>query len=260
MIPVHTLYALILLQYAVFCMGVHESFNFILGPGKVECFYEDLIDPSLTRVVEVFMEAGGLVDIILTIHGPLTVDDVWREELGDAVVSKLIDIEDEEATETLAHSETFTASVEGTYALCLDNSKARFIPKAVQLDVHLPPRLDPSVVKSAEHNKKQGSTKDATTGDKASSEDQEDLEAEERLKETLTRIQRGLTKIQMQQQRDRRRLSFQDKMNTDNNNDIIMSSIVETAFFIGAALFQIFFVRRWFASRTAADGKAKMAV
>jgi len=72
---------------------------------------------------------------------------------------------------------------------------------------------------------------------------------------TLTRIQRGLSKIQLQQQRDRRRLSFQDKTNTDSHNDFIMSSIVETAFFIGASLFQIFFVRRWFASRMAPGTK-----
>jgi hypothetical protein len=166
-----------------------------------------------------------------------------------------------------------------------------FLPQAVQIEIRLPSRLEPVVVKTGAMLKSEGEG-DATGEDRAEG-DTDDPQAEQRVKEvwthvfslslfssllfssllfssrasltppspipflhkTLTRIQRGLSKIQLQQQRDRRRLSFQDKANTDSHNDFIMSSIVETAFFVGASLFQIFFVRRWFASRVASGTK-----
>ena len=230
----------------MFVGALHETFNFILKPLVRECFFEDLESPSLTRVIETFMEAGGLVDITLNVYGPLTIDEIRREAFEAPVLSRVISIEDEEGSDSLAHSETFTAETEGTYAFCLDNREARFVPKAVEIDVRLPPRAEPIVMK----------TKPKTEGGEGSGEGGlDDPEAEQRVKETLTRIQRGLTKIQLQQQRDRRRLSFQDKTNSDSHNDFIMGSIVETAFFIGAAMFQIFFIRRWFHNRNVPGAK-----
>jgi hypothetical protein len=66
-------------------------------------------------------------------------------------------------------------------------------------------------------------------------------------KETMSRIRRGISRIQLQQQHDRHRLILHSEMNKRSHSHVLQGSIIETACFIGAALFQIFFVRRWFA-------------
>ena len=39
--------------------AVHDSLNFVLMPKKRECFFEDFEEGSLSKTVEVFVEAGG---------------------------------------------------------------------------------------------------------------------------------------------------------------------------------------------------------
>lgn len=67
------------------CMAVayatHESFNFILPAQKRECFFEDFKTESKGRKIEAFVLSGGNLDVLLTIHGPLTDDDVIAVEL-----------------------------------------------------------------------------------------------------------------------------------------------------------------------------------
>ena len=65
----------------------------------------------------------------------------------------------------------------------------------------------------------------------------------------MSRIRKGLTRIQLQQQRDRHRLILHNEMNKTSHTHVLQGSIIETACFIAAALFQIFFVRRWFLAK-----------
>ena len=121
-----------------------------------------------------------------------------------------------------------------------------------QLDVRLAPRPEPSVVKK----KKKIST------EKGNSEEEEEEEEEGgsieekdeaelvRVKESMSRIRKGLVKIQLQQQRDRHRLALHSQTNRVSHKHVVIGSVVETAFFIAAAIFQICFVRRWFTSKT----------
>lgn len=78
----------------------------------------------------------------------------------------------------------------------------------------------------------------------------EEEELATKAKEAISRIRRGLTKIQVQQQHNRHRLVLHSEMNKKSHAHVLQGSIIETACFIGAALFQIFFVRRWFATKT----------
>lgn len=82
-------------------------------------------------------------------------------------------------------------------------------------------------------------------------------EAMIRSKESLASIQKGLTKIFLEQQRDRHRLSLHSETNLMSHNRVVSGSLLETAVFIAAALFQIIFVRRWFASRTTINAKQR---
>jgi hypothetical protein len=63
-----------------------------------------------------------------------------------------------------------------------------------------------------------------------------------RLKESLSAlsaISRGLTKIQVQQKRDRHRLDLHSETNNSNYSSVFAGSIFETLVFIAVAIFQV---------------------
>ena len=191
------------------------------------------------------------------------------------------DMEDIKDTETsLSYTYRFTANAEGTYGFCLDNRQSRFTDKTTQIDIYSPSRVDPnyimlqsllllgndaghgdSVIGSKEmngydqtdHGAKDPSSSSSSSGSnnigKGDDLVKDKAEIKAKVKNMLEVLQNGLSKIQYQQQRDRRRLAYHDKNNSDTDRRVVMSSLVETAFFIGASLFQIFFVRRWFQGR-----------
>lgn len=78
-----------------------------------------------------------------------------------------------------------------------------------------------------------------------------------RLKESLKSlgdIYKGIVQIQTLQQRDRHRLILHSETNKSNYSKVFQGSIFETFVFIAVSIFQIYFVRRWFASRTSGGG------
>jgi hypothetical protein len=63
-----------------------------------------------------------------------------------------------------------------------------------------------------------------------------------RLKESLSAlsaIHKGITKIQLQQKRDRHRLDLHSETNNSNYNSVFVGSIFETFIFIAVAVFQV---------------------
>lgn len=70
--------------------------------------------------------------------------------------------------------------------------------------------------------------------------------------ESISRIRKGLVAVQIQQLRDRRRLNLYNETNKSNRNEMLIGALAETAVFVLAAIFQIYFVRRWFAKRESA--------
>ncbi len=68
----------------------------------------------------------------------------------------------------------------------------------------------------------------------------------------ISRLRKELINIQIQQLRDRRRLNLFSENNKNNRNEIIVASLLETAIFILAGVFQIYFVRNWFAKKNQA--------
>jgi hypothetical protein len=111
--------------------------------------------------------------------------------------------------------------------------------------MRLAPRPEPSAVREPKSKSK------------SKSESKEDGDAEEqdeaeliRVKESISRIRKGLVRIQLQQQRDRHRLALHSQTNRVSHKHVVIGSVVETAFFVAAAIFQLCFVRRWFTNRT----------
>ena len=220
------------------CLCMHESNNFHLLPAKRWCFYEDFDHNTPLKIIEVFVESGGSLDILLTVHGPLTLAQVRTEVFEDSVYTEKVDSIKEADSETSTFTADLKPSTPGTYGVCLDNRNAHFLTKVVQLDVRSAKPPAPVVLHIEGEPKVAGITK-------------EDKEEEDviRVKESLERIRKGIKRIQVQQQVDRHRLQLHSATRIMENNRVVTGSIVETAFFIAAALFQIFFVRRWFAKR-----------
>mmetsp|Transcript_8890 Transcript_8890/g.14785 ORF Transcript_8890/g.14785 Transcript_8890/m.14785 type:complete len:260 (-) Transcript_8890:258-1037(-) len=231
-----------------FVRGMHESFNFILPPLKRQCFFETLTRTSPAHRVEAFVLSGGNLDVVLTFHGPLIENDIIKEYFEDPIFQETIDSYKEVSSETLTYTTEFKPEKPGTYAICLDNRMSRFMSKVVQLDIRAITAGGGEVA-----NDEQAITVKLPEGGVNSPEKdiKEEVDAE-KLKESLAAlnaINQGLNKIQMQQRRDRHRLDLHSETNNKNYSSVFTGSIFETGVFIAVSIFQIYFVRRWFASR-----------
>lgn len=220
--------------------ALHESFNFVVPAKKRECFFEDVskkqIDAGEEFKIEVFLESGGNVDITLTFHGPLGLGDVVGGDFEAPFFSKQIDVNFEAEFATQTYITELKPVEMGHYGVCLDNRKSRFLSKMLQLDI------------SAKTLNESPLDLDTLKG-KTSSEPEVDVKKITEALTRLTKIQKSINHIQLQQMRDKHRLSLHSDANERNYNEVFISSIIETVIFIGVSIFQIFFVRRWFASR-----------
>ena len=141
-----TMRVVVFLLLITLSYSLHDSLNLILNPGERSCFYEDLKAPSLTRVVDTFVELGWKRGIRLEIFGPLRKAEVIHEELGEPLQVSEIDIrlkrgnngEEVENNgdgvgDNLSHTSKFTAPKEGTYAFCIDNRQGQVVPKLIEV-------------------------------------------------------------------------------------------------------------------------------
>ncbi len=77
----------------------------------------------------------------------------------------------------------------------------------------------------------------------------EESKAMMNVKEALARLKKGVHGVLKQQQRDRHRLALHSQTNKLSHEHVVRDSIIETATFVFTALFQVFFVRRWFVNK-----------
>lgn len=145
-----------------------------------------------------------------------------KDSFESPLVQERIDAANEVASETLTFTMDFKPKLPGSYAFCLDNRNSHFLAKNVQLDVRMAARAEPIALK---------------LGGEASAGEEEESIA--RAKESISRIRKGLTQIQIQQQRDRHRLALHSETNLNSHNHVVAGSIVETACFIIVSFFQV---------------------
>ena len=227
---------LVVVLMASLAAGLHEVLSFKLEPKARQCFFEEFAKTTPVQLIEVFVIEGGSLDVLLTVHGPLKIDEAQKEEFENPMFADMV------TAEKMGESETSTYSVElkpyedGLYAVCLDNRRATFLSRRVQIDIREAKRPEPIALH---------------LGGEISGGNMENQEerAVNAVMESLERIRKGIKGIQIQQQIDRHRLQLHSMTNTLANNRVFISSVVETAFFIAAALFQVFYMRRWFSSR-----------
>jgi hypothetical protein len=222
------------------CTAVHDSMNLLLQPATRQCFFEDFDKNTPSRTIEAFVQTGGNINILLTIHGPLELSEIRSNSFEDPIVEEVVDAIKEINSDSLTFTMDFKPKKSGTYGFCLDNRKSYFQAKVVQLDVRLSSRPEPIALKLG--------------GEPVNEED-----GILRAKESISSIRKGLVKIQLQQQRDRHRLAIHSEINLSSHNKVLASSFVETSCFVIVAFFQIFFVRRWFASKVNVNGGRQRA-
>jgi len=63
--------------------------------------------------------------------------------------------------------------------------------------------------------------------------------------------------LQKQQQQERHRQSGHTAATEDANNHVVVYSLVETVAFVGAACFQLFFIRNWFEGKVGSNNKGR---
>jgi hypothetical protein len=88
--------------------------------------------------------------------------------------------------------------------------------------------------------------------------ERDEVESVERSREIIEKIRKGLINIQESQMRDRHRLGLHTETNSINENRMVVGSIIETSIFIFAALFQLYFIKQWFASRNLPGSKQRV--
>lgn len=149
------------------------------------------------------------------------------------VVEKSIDAVRMGQAETDSFLYDFEAPKPGTYAICLDNSRAHLMPKIVQVDVY--PAQHEGIVLQG------GSVDSASSG---------------RIKQSIERIHKAITGIQLIQHHDRHRQQLHSELNRNSHTGFVYGSMAETLVYILISVFQIYFVRRWFSTRRVAAPKA----
>eukprot|EP01006_Ploeotia_vitrea_P058925 TRINITY_DN70605_c0_g1_i1.p1 TRINITY_DN70605_c0_g1~~TRINITY_DN70605_c0_g1_i1.p1 ORF type:complete len:256 (+),score=-15.30 TRINITY_DN70605_c0_g1_i1:21-788(+) len=236
-----------MIKYLIFCIvivfvnAVHDSLNFVLHSGHKECFYEHFNEDKETRTIDAFVQAGS--GAYLQIFGPLKLEEIQTETFKNpAILTQRIDATKESISETQSYTQDFKPDLEGVYAICLDNSRNSFLDNIVQLDVRRGPKEIHYGITSKSKEDKGAASSDLQS---ASGGDKEIIKA----LESISRIRKGLVAIQIQQLRDRRRLILYNETNKTNRNEMLIASLAETAVFVLAAIFQIYFVRRWFVKR-----------
>jgi len=227
----------------------------VLTPGGKRCVHEE-VPAGSEATVELFVEQGGKLEVHLTVEGPMT--KAWGnvpEATGKT--GRLLDqIVSNSHEEDFDDSFLYTFQSDGgdngnVYQVCIANDMNHLVQKTVQLDI----RTHNSAAKAtAEKTKREKSVRLVKNPDQMTKEElkAEAARAEEvaNLEASIKRLQSGLRKVQRQQQQERHRQAVHTAMNEDSNNRMVVGSLIETVVFIGAASFQLVFIRNWFDGRT----------
>ena len=189
------------------------------------------------------------LDETFSVHGHQTSTDYYfilQDSFEDPLVKESIDVIKETESESQTFVTEFKPKSPGTYAFCLDNRNSRFLSKTVQVIGYLDFQFDYKLILKAITLKQFDVLSTADVVDPVQLPVVDEQHAGDvdiaRLKEylhSLNSISKGITKIQKQQLRDRRRLSLHSDTNNATYNEVFAGSIVETFIFICVSVFQV---------------------
>lgn len=208
-----------------------------LPPMSKRCIHEDIPKDS-EGTVELFVEKGGKLEVHLTLEGPMSTGWGGVPERSDQTEILLDELVTNGQETDFDDSYLFSfKSKGGPYQVCVANDMNHLAAKLVQLDLRsssTPHMNDPRLAIDSPPTSKE---------DKAKRQDILNLES------SIRRLKSGLKKVQKQQEQERHRQAVHTSVNEENNNHMVIGSLIETVVFIAAASFQIVFVRNWFENK-----------
>ena len=115
----------------------------MLEPKTRSCFYEEFVKTTPVKLIEVFVIEGGSLDVLLTVHGPLEIEEAQKEVFEQPMFSDMVTAEKMTAGESSTYSVELKPYENGLYAVCLDNRHATLLSRKVQMDIREAARPEP---------------------------------------------------------------------------------------------------------------------
>ena len=232
-----------------------------LRPSEKRCLYLSLVAGE-SAVAEVFVQSGGSLAVHLKVEGPFHVREDGTPSLDESVevlfsetVSSLAspDADVEDFASPALFEIDAAMEAEAVYRACVSNSVSRFSEKVVLLDLRStsgPIRADvdglnavaPIALETPPHSAE-------------ASEEESQLATARRaadvaaLSQRVVALRKELVTLRTKQLRERHRLAHHKSLNDNQHLEMVGASLVETVVYMTSSLFQICFVRQWFAGK-----------
>mmetsp|Transcript_38980 Transcript_38980/g.68008 ORF Transcript_38980/g.68008 Transcript_38980/m.68008 type:complete len:279 (+) Transcript_38980:36-872(+) len=240
-----------------------DSLRIELKAGEVQCFYEDNDSPGKLMEFKVFVLRGGELDVLASARGPLAKnprDGLPIPAAGGAggviyegVVSS-IKMEDGDFAGEFNHQFMMR---EGTYEVCLRHDPKQLAggggePRVVEFSLAEPgaAAVAAGAAASPENGLRAGVTEDERQTALQKAADKLGLGKKmEKYALALAKARERLAEVRAKQEAERHRLAVHSALNRSSHKKMVLSSVVETAVFVAVSLFQIFYIKRWFAGK-----------
>ena len=121
----------------------------------------------------------------------------------------------------------------GAYSICLDNSASRYTEKVVSLAVRTSEDKGNAAPKHKKDKKKGG----------------RNAENVEKVEARVVALRGQLATLKDKQARERRRLAKHRALYDARHDGMVQASLMETCVYVLCSVFQLVFVRRWFAGK-----------
>lgn len=238
-----------LLFGALACLGRSLSVEMVVDVGARRCVYEELAEGT-TATFDVFVGEGGKLDILLRIAGPMDVGAAGLPKLrsdADVIVDRVITQKDlkSRGDAKAVLDDAYSTTVEGkggAYQICVENVGTSRAPKRVQVDVHVGEEAEDD-----SNYQKRGSL----------DLDEGIFRPSEGLRMVMKDMELMVADLIRKQQRERHRLAVHNSMNEESHSRMVTSSILETLVYVFFTVFQVIFIRNWFANRNPRGGRGK---
>ncbi|KAG5178453.1 hypothetical protein JKP88DRAFT_350318 [Tribonema minus] len=233
-----------------------EPLTVVLEPDEKACFYE-IVTPEDEgdRTVEVFVLRGNRLSVGLTVRGPFKQQQAGHPATSmkaaletSEVVAEQDEMEHDPSMFGQTHKQGFNAAA-GVYEICLDNSGPGVLGspgrKLVQLQVRADARITADAAAAAREREsaRLAASAAAAKGAPAATDDLGALATQ------LLRLRAELDAVDAKQARERRRLAVHSASEQRASAGMMLGSALETLVFIGAGVFQVAFIARWFRGR-----------
>ena len=215
-----------------------EGVELRIAAKQTRCIYEELPE-GVGGTLEVFVLAGGgEMDIDVAVDGPMTVDDTTGLPSKARKPAARVTVKSGGVNEDRFASPTHVALAAprdgpGAYSICLDNSGSRYTEKVVSLAVRTSEDKGNAAPKHKKDKKKGG----------RNSENVEKVEAR------VVALRGQLATLKDKQARERRRLAKHRALYDARHDGMVQASLMETCVYVLCSVFQLVFVRRWFAGK-----------